>query len=128
MSLNEFNTMNEIAEYIINNFPDIQAGTKQTINSLINLAIQEVENAIQVTIDTNNIPGQYQSIITDLSYAKVLVFDVSQNSTGNVKLGELSVDGGQSGKLDLAKTLKKNAMNNLLELKRRAKFKRVIGC
>ena len=35
MSLNEFNTMNEIAEYIILNFPSMSTGTKQTINSLI---------------------------------------------------------------------------------------------
>lgn len=127
MSLNTFNTMNEIAEYIIKNFPDIQSGTKQTINDLINLAIQEVENAVEETIDVNNIPQKYQSIITDLSYARVLVYDVSQDSTGKVELGDLSVDSGQTKKLTTAKGMRDMALSNLRELRRRIKFKRVIG-
>lgn len=127
MSLNEFNTMNEIGEYIIDNFPDMQTGTKQTINSLINQSIQTVENSLNVTIDTNAIENKYQPIITDLSYSKVLEFDVSQNSTGNIKLGDFTVDSGQNKKVMLATTLKQSAMDSLRELKRRITFKRVIG-
>ena len=127
MAMSTLNTINEIVEYIVKNFNDLDSNTQETLIDLVNQSVIKVENSIGDTIDTNSIPNKYQPIIIDLSYSNVILFDINQDGACDIKLGPMTINNDAKNRLELARELKQGAMDSLLELKRRLKFKRVIG-
>jgi len=100
--------------------------------TLINMASQEVNYIEQFTTDAisdDSISEKYQPAAIDLTMSKALIsIDAQAGGISDVKLGDLSVKGGNSSNAELAKQLRTDAIARLKELQRTVRYKRVIGC
>lgn len=109
------------------NIPTAVSGT--TFSNMVEQEINFVETFTSDTIDSSAIPEKYQPSIIDFSYSKILLsIDAQAGGVSDVKLGDLSVKGGNSSNAELAKQLRFDAIKRLKELQRTVRYKRVIGC
>ena len=100
--------------------------------TLVDMASQEVnyiETFTSEAISDNSISERFQPAAIDLTMSKALIsMDAQAGGISDVKLGDLSVKGGNSSNAELSKQLRIDATARLRELQRSVRWKRVIGC
>jgi hypothetical protein len=85
-------TIGSIATFITSSFANIPTGVSGNTILFVDLARQYVSQYTGVSIGSNSIPENYQSVIVNLSMSNVINSIVSQ---GYASLSELSINGGQ---------------------------------
>lgn len=85
-------SIGSIAQFINSSFTNVPTGVSGNMVQFVDLARQYVSQYTNVSIGSNSIPENYQSVITNLAMSSVINSIVSQ---GFASLSELSFQGGQ---------------------------------
>ena len=97
------------------NIPSSISGT--TLNNIIEQEINFINQRTSDTINNDAIIAKYQPPLIDLSLSKLL-FSIESNQGGvdNIKLGDLSINAGNSSMTQIATKLREDAIMRLKEL------------
>lgn len=111
---------------LIDNIPTAVSG------EIINLVEQEIQFAAEYTgksIDTTNIPIQFQPAILDLSMSSVATVMAAQGAdVSNIHLGPLSVAKGSSSNLQVVfMNMRERGLQKLREIGRNSRFFKAFG-